>query len=124
MAQRRRFHFDELRAARASRFAAKLADILHDLGMTHKELAQALGVTHQAVDSWTRGVDPTVPGEPNYARLCGLLEAHKPGAGRELAAAGGHPWKPAATAESWPDPAPAGSGAGVPTNLPAPLSSF
>ena len=125
MAQRRRFHFDELRAARAGRFAAKLADILHALGMTHKELAQALGVTHHAVDSWTRGVDPTIPGEPNYARLCSLLEARQPGAGRELAAAGGHPWKPPAPADPRPDTAPAAPGdAAVPTNLLVPLSSF
>src|SRR5215212_10773447 len=92
--QRRRFHFDELRAARATRFAARLADILHELGITHKELAQQLGVTHYAVDSWTRGADPTLPAGGNFERLCALLEARKPGAGRDLAVAAGQPWKP------------------------------
>jgi non-specific serine/threonine protein kinase len=122
--QRRRFHFDELRAARANRFAARLADILHELGITHKELARQLGITHYAVDSWTRAADPTLPAGENLERLCALLEARKPGTGRELAGAAGHPWKP-------PDPGPPaapphhGNGAAPPPgNLPVALSSF
>src|SRR5215212_449712 len=125
MAERRRFYFDELRAARATRFAAKLADILHELGITHKELALALGVTHHAVDSWTRGADPTIPGEPNLARLCALLEGRRPGAGRELAVAAGFAWKPpAAELAAVRSTSAAGAEGAVPTNLPAPLNSF
>src|SRR5690242_66609 len=98
MVRRRSFQFDELRAARANRFAARLADLLHELSITHKELAQQLGITHYAVDSWTRAADPTLPAGVNFERLCALIEARKPGAGRELAVAAGQPWKPPETA--------------------------
>ena len=97
MVERRRLHtrIDEVRVARATRFAAGLADALHELGLTHKALAQTLGVTHHAVNSWTRGAEPTIPGDANLARLCALLEERRPGLGRKIAALAGYPWKPA-----------------------------
>src|SRR5687768_14084969 len=83
--ERRRFRADEVRAARASRFAAQLSDALYELGLTHKDVAQELGVPRYTVDSWTRGDDSKIPGGPNLARLCALLEGRKPGLGRSLA---------------------------------------
>src|SRR5215218_9714678 len=85
--ERQRFRSDELRAARASRFAAQLADSLYALGVTHKDLAQALSVAPSTVDSWTRGADPKIPSEATFARLCTWLDAQAPGTGRKLAAA-------------------------------------
>ena len=90
---RRSFRFDAAREARASRFAAELADALHELRITHKTLAQELGVTHHTVDSWTRGTDPKVPEETNLEKLCALLEAREPGLGKRVAAAAGHNWE-------------------------------
>jgi non-specific serine/threonine protein kinase len=125
--QRKSYYFriDEARAARAARFAAQLAETLHELGITHKELAQQLGVTHHTVDSWTRGTDPTIPGTDNLNRLCAVLESHGPGLGTQVAIAAGHKWEPSITptdirrhgAVSPVDEPP-------PNNLPLSLSSF
>src|SRR5262249_12848118 len=89
-----RYYRDELRAARARRFAAQLADTLYDLGITHKALALEMGVSLHTVDSWTRAVDPNVPGKPNLDHLCDLLESRKVGAGTSVAKAAGHKWEP------------------------------
>src|SRR3954469_25104001 len=94
--ERRRFRPDELRAARAGRFAAHLADSLYALGLTHKDLAAGLGVAPSTVDSWTRGADPKIPGEDTFARLCAWLDGQAPGTGRKLAGAAGRVWTPAA----------------------------
>jgi non-specific serine/threonine protein kinase len=120
---RRSFRFDEARARRASQFAAELAEILHILRLTHKEVARRLGVTHHTIDSWTRGVDPTIPGGPNLDKLCALLEAHGPGLGRRIAKIAGHKWEPEAAGEP-PPPSPTLLDAGAPSNLPHPLNSF
>src|SRR5690348_13785119 len=93
MLQDRRYYRDEIKAARARRFAAQLADALYDLHITHKALARELGISLHTVDSWTRAVDPNVPGEPNLNRLCALLERTKPGAGVQVAKAVGHKWE-------------------------------
>src|SRR5689334_9367978 len=85
MGRRRGGGRDELRAAQADRFAAELAALLQDLGLTHRELAQQLGITHHTVDSWTRVADPMLPGEANLQRLVALLEQRQPGLGRRLA---------------------------------------
>src|SRR5579859_7114203 len=102
MSQRRHFATGEARAARADRFAAALAVALHELGLTHKALAQELGLTRYTVDSWTRVADPMLPGEENLARLCTVLDAHRPGLGQQLAAAAGAPARPLPP----PDPPP------------------
>ena len=88
---RRTFYNDELRVAYAARFAAELAAILYDVGLTHRELAQELGVAQATVDSWTRVADPKVPGAPNLLRLCAVLEGRQPSAGTRLSAAAGQP---------------------------------
>jgi predicted ATPase len=87
--RRGNFYSDEMRVACAARFAAELAAILYDVGITHRELAQQLGVAHATVDSWTRVVNPTLPGEPNMLRLSELLEQQKPGAGARIRGAAG-----------------------------------
>jgi non-specific serine/threonine protein kinase len=123
--ERRRFRSDELRAARAARFAAQLADSLYALGLTHKDLARTLNVAPSTVDSWTRGADPKIPGEATFARLCAWLDAQAPGTGRKLAAAAGRVWNAPATPERPLHIVPAAPPAAAPpTNLPLPLTSF
>lgn len=77
------------------RFANCLSDALHELKITHKALAQELGVTLHAVNSWTRGVDPSVPGGDNLDKLCTLLEKRREGLGAQIAHLVGHEWRPA-----------------------------
>src|SRR5579859_508500 len=120
MSQRRHFATGEARAARADRFAAALAVALHELGLTHKALAQELGLTRYTVDSWTRVADPMLPGEENLARLCTVLDAHRPGLGQQLAAAAGAPARPLPP----PDPAPVDRAPPLPGNLPHLFTHF
>ena len=126
--ERQRFRSDELRAARAARFAAQLADSLYALGVTHKDLAQALSVAPSTVDSWTRGADPKIPGEGTFARLCAWLDAQAPGTGRKLATAAGRVWTspapPAAPERPLHIVPAAPPPAAPPTNLPLALTSF
>ena len=70
--QRYRFDFDSARAERAARSAETLADVLHEVGLTHREVGRLLGVSVYTVDSWTRAVDPKIPGEANLEKLCAL----------------------------------------------------
>jgi non-specific serine/threonine protein kinase len=126
--ERRRFRSDELRAARATRFAAQLADCLYALGLTHKDLARGLGVALSTVDSWTRGADPKIPSEDTFARLCAWLDGQAPGTGRKLATAAGRTWTPPVQ-EPFPLPAATPDVPPVLTappsgNLPLPLTSF
>lgn len=93
---RRHTRSDEMRAAQAERFAARLADLLYELGLTHKDVALVLHVPVGTVDSWTRGADPKIPSEINLGLLCALLEERKPGAGESLAQAAGRTWSPPA----------------------------
>src|SRR5215212_4126568 len=88
---RRTFYNDELREAYAARFAAELAAILYDVGLTHRELAQELGVAQATVDSWTRVADPKVPGAPHRLRLWAVLDGSQPGARILLSASAGQP---------------------------------
>src|SRR3954462_304957 len=92
MGERTRFRSDALHMAQAERCATALADALYGLGVTHRALAAALGVTVSTVDSWTRVSDPKLPGVANFAALCGWLGARQPGAGQQVAAAAGRPW--------------------------------
>ena len=62
----------------AAQFSKLLADALHTLRITHRELAAALGVTVAAVDSWTSNASPRIPGAANLARLYALLDQHDP----------------------------------------------
>ena len=126
MVERRRLHtrVDEVRAARATRFAGGLADALHELGLTHKALALELGVTHHSVDSWTRGADPTIPGDANLQRLCALLDERQPGLGRKIAGLAGYPWKPAGAPPTLVALRPTELPGAPPTNLPLQLTSF
>jgi predicted ATPase/uncharacterized protein HemY len=100
--ERRRLRSDEVRAARAARFAAQLGDALYELGLTHKDVAEALGVPRFTVDSWTRADAPKIPGGPNLARLCDFLEARKPGLGRALASIAGLAWSVGTSTDDGP----------------------
>ena len=87
--RRGHFHRDELRMAYATKFAAELADILYDEGITHRELSLQLGVAHATVDSWTRVTNPKIPSKHNMLRLCEFLEKIKPGASAGIRSATG-----------------------------------
>ncbi len=136
MAGRKRFMADEARAARAARFAAQLTAALYALGLTHQDLAQALGVARYTVDSWTRNADAKIPGPRNLAQLCALCEQGQSGLGQTLAAAAGLAWTPALPPTRMaPGSEPSGVVLAAPlpvlpaadptrTNLPLPLTSF
>ena len=74
------------REDRTAQFATELAAALHELHVTHRQLASALGVTLAAVDSWCRITNPTRPGEQNLGKLCTWLDERTPGAGARLLA--------------------------------------
>ena len=118
---RRHTRSDEMRAAQAEKFAARLADLLSEFGLTHKDVAQALGVPVGTVDSWTRGSDPKIPGEANFGALCALLDARRAGAGESLAQVAGRSWSPlteAAPTAPLPGPTtPLEAGPSTTTNL-------
>ncbi len=71
---------------RTSQFATELASALHELRITHRKLAQALGVTLATIDSWCRMTNPNMPGEQNLQKLCSWLDECNPGAGARLLA--------------------------------------
>lgn len=74
------------RDERASAFAAMLADALHDLRITHRELANALGINLNTVDAWTRVTNPALPSAENLERLAYLLDLRQAGLGKKIAA--------------------------------------
>ena len=78
--------------ARASRFAAELADALHALKLTHQSLAEELGLTRYTIDSWARAANPSLPADDNLERLCLALERRQPGLGARLASLAGAVW--------------------------------
>lgn len=78
---------NERRESSAAHFANLLADILHQLHVTHQELANRLGVKRYTVDSWTRATNPSLPSADNLERLCLWLEARQPGLSRQLVVA-------------------------------------
>lgn len=88
MSRRRALERNELRA---SRVATKLAEMLADLGITHRRLAEALSVSRYTVDSWTRAAEPALPGDESLAQLCAFLEEQQAGLGVELATAADSP---------------------------------
>jgi hypothetical protein len=57
MSNRNRHRFDSAKASQAARFAETLADALHDLRLTHMDVAGKLGLSLYTVDSWTRAGD-------------------------------------------------------------------
>jgi predicted ATPase len=71
---------------RTAQFATELASALHEMRLTHKKLAEALGVTLATVDSWCRITHPVLPSEHNLRKLCAWLDERKPGAGARLLA--------------------------------------
>lgn len=75
---------DPQREARAANFAATLADALHELRITHNELAGILSLNINTVNSWTRGTSPALPSAENIERLAMLLERRKTGLGKRL----------------------------------------
>lgn len=50
---------------RAEQFAHALSNILHELHISHRDLAAALNISRYTVDSWTRMSDPALPSEQN-----------------------------------------------------------
>lgn len=83
--QRRRTN--ERRERSAAHFATRLADILHQLRVTHQELAHALGIKRYTVDSWTRATNPSLPSADNLERLCLWLETREHGLSKQVVAA-------------------------------------
>src|SRR5260370_35136834 len=77
---------------RASQFATALSNALHALELTHKDLAEELGLTRYTVDSWTRADNSTIPSDDNLERLCIALERRQPGLGARLAGLAGAVW--------------------------------
>ena len=69
---------------KAAQFATALADALHGLKLTHKKLAEVLGITLHSVDSWTRTNAPNLPSEENLRKLCDLLDTRQAGLGQRL----------------------------------------
>src|SRR3954452_21228380 len=88
----RRYSFDGARAEQAARSAETLAGVLHEVGLTHRDVSRLLGVSLYTVDSWTRAVDPKIPGAANLERLCSLLESRTAGLGRKIASAAVVKW--------------------------------
>ena len=87
--RREHYYSDEMRIAYAAKFAEELAEILYEVGITHRELSLQLGVAHATVDSWTRVVNPKVPNERNILRLGEFLDKSKPGASTRISTAAG-----------------------------------
>lgn len=75
---------DPERDARAAAFADVLAEVLHNLSLTHAELARLTGVRTVSVDSWTRLSNPNLPGPENLSRLCAVLDVREPGTGERV----------------------------------------
>lgn len=75
---------DPARDTRAQRFAVALAEVLHAMHITHRVLATELGLGVFTIDSWTRGVDPKLPGPASLSRLCAVLNRMQSGAGDAL----------------------------------------
>src|SRR5689334_8361085 len=84
---------DANREKRAANFAQRLSDALAELRLTHQGLAQALGVSHYTVDSWTRSEEPSIPKRPELERLWAFLEQRRPGLGQQIAEAADPNWK-------------------------------
>src|SRR5947207_9594492 len=102
-ARYQRYRFDSTRAVRAARSAETLAGVLHEVGLTHRDVGHLLGVSLYTVDSWTRAADPKIPGEANLEKLCALLDSRVAGLGKKVASAAGAKW--AAPPVSLPPPA-------------------
>ena len=90
--------------ARAAQFATVLSDALHELRLTHKNLAEELGLARYTVDSWTRADHSTVPSDDNLERLCVVLERRQPGLGARLADLAGAVWIKPPAAQTTPAP--------------------
>ncbi len=117
-----RRRINEREQARAAQFANALSNILHELRISHRDLADALHVSRYTVDSWTRAADPALPSEQNRAQVCQRIEQRQGGAGVKLAAAAQFDWTP--TDKGGAIMAPAGSANALRHNLPAALTSF
>lgn len=83
----RRKHLETIaqRDEAALRFATALAKALHELSMTHQQLAEALGITRHTIDYWTRVENPKLPSEPNLIKLRDFLDQQRSGLGHHLA---------------------------------------
>jgi len=119
----RRAHPSPERDDKAAQFATALAEALHGLKITHKKLAEALGITLHSVDSWTRANSPNLPSVENLRKLCDLLEARQAGLGLRLQAILDPNPKPQNLAEATPTGAPAPTPSAH-TNLRVPSTSF
>src|SRR5579859_1021129 len=87
---------DPQQAVRAAQFATALSDALHALRLTHKDLAEELGLARYTIDSWTRADNSTVPLDDNLEHLCVALERRQAGLGARLASLAGAVWVKAA----------------------------
>ena len=79
---------------RAAAFARTLTRTLRELGIRHRDLADAVGVSVHTIASWTRVDGAKIPGGDNLRQLAFFVEQRRPGAGRALEALAGddHPF--------------------------------
>jgi ATP-dependent Clp protease ATP-binding subunit ClpA len=117
-----RRRINEREQARAAQFASVLSDMLHELRISHRNLATALNISRYTVDSWTRAADPGLPSEQNLAQLCQFIEQRQSGFGTKLAAAAQFEWRPTVNGSAITS-APMSPNARL-HNLPAALTRF
>jgi transcriptional regulator with XRE-family HTH domain len=55
-------------------FAEKLERLMHERGLSRRQLAQRLGITQQAVGQWFRSTNPTFPAH-RIQDICAILGA-------------------------------------------------
>ncbi|CAA9265130.1 MAG: hypothetical protein AVDCRST_MAG93-2369, partial [uncultured Chloroflexia bacterium] len=113
---------NEREQVRAGQLAHALSDILHELHISHRDLAAALNISRYTVDSWTRVGDPALPSDQNLAPLCQFIEQHQKGSGAKLAAAAQFTWVPTNTEKAITSVS--ASAHASRHNLPAALTSF
>lgn len=75
------------REQRSAAFARALSDALRRLGISHRSLADTVGVSVHTIASWTRSDGAKLPGEETLRQLGAVLDGHEPGAGRAVLAA-------------------------------------
>jgi non-specific serine/threonine protein kinase len=113
---------NEREQVRTEQFAHALSDILHELHISHRDLAAALHISRYTVDSWTRVADPALPSDQNLVPLCQFIEQRQRGSGAKLAAVAQCTWVPTNNEKAITSVSPSANASRH--NLPAALTSF